>query len=157
MTVPNLDALDTISEAWVDEVTNLLNALAEPWTAHTPTVSQGASSNISKTVTYSKYIKVGRFVLWTFNISMTAAGTAGSPLRLSLPHAAASTGALSAGGGYIYDASANTTYAGAWGGGTASLIQLIGDWSNGAWGQGPSVAVASGDALLGFVIYEAAA
>ena len=42
------------------EVAPIMNA----WTTFSPTIAQGVTPNIAKTVTYSKYVRVGKFVFW---------------------------------------------------------------------------------------------
>lgn len=127
------------------------------WTNWTPTIAQGVTSDIAKTIHNARFVKIGRLVVASWVLQMTGAGTAGQPVRLTLPHAAPTANAL-VGGGYIYDAAPATAYAGTWGGATASIIQLVGDWAaNNSWGITPNLALASGDYLTGFIAYESAA
>ena len=127
------------------------------WTSHTPTVSQGASSNIAKTVTYSKYGRWGRMIIWSFSLAPSASGTAGSAVTLTLPVTASAASAV-AGGGSVVDASVNLNYAGAWVGATTTTVTFLADAGQAgvSWGLSPNVALASGDLLIGSITYEAA-
>ena len=60
-------------------------ALYGTMTSFTPTISQGASSNISKTVANAKYIQQGPLCHFWVDLTMTAAGTAGSAVVMTLP------------------------------------------------------------------------
>lgn len=126
------------------------------WTAWTPRIDQGASTNIAKTVTYSRYVRIGSLVTWTFNILMTASGTAGSALVLTLPVTAVS-GAGGGGAGMVYDFSTTTRYSAHIEFATPTTAIFVGDWSGASgWGAVPNLAIASGDVLRGTVTYEAA-
>jgi hypothetical protein len=129
------------------------------WTTFTPQIDQGATTNIAKTVNYSKWTRgPRRMITWTFDLTMTGAGTAGSVVTLTLPVAAASTSSCRGGGGYVFDTSTSTPYGGAWGAyASTTLIRFRGDWSGaGSWGSAPSIALAAGDELNGSITYEAA-
>jgi hypothetical protein len=126
------------------------------WTSHTPQIDQGGSTNIAKTVTYSKYARRGRMITWNFSLALTAGGTAGSAISLTLPATATATAAV-CGSGRIYDSSTTTTYAGSWVGLSTTTVTLIHDASGAnAWGILPNLAVASGDDFVGSITYEAA-
>jgi hypothetical protein len=53
------------------------------WTSYVPTWTQSAT--ISKTVTYSRYIKLGRLVIVQGVLVATSAGTANNAIQVSLP------------------------------------------------------------------------
>jgi hypothetical protein len=126
------------------------------WTSWTPQIDQGASTNIAKTVTYSKYSRYGRTIHWSFYLALTASGTAGSGVYLTLPVTASATEAT-AGAGLFFDSSTSTQYGGAWVGTTTTQVLFAGDWAGtGAWGTAPNLAIASGDVLRGQITYEAA-
>ena len=126
------------------------------FTSHTPTVSQGASTNITKTINYSKYARAGRMITWTFHLTATAAGTAGSAVTLTLPVTATSTSAV-VGSGFCIDASVQG-YAGAWIGASSTTIvfETHANTAGAAFGVAPNVALASPDELFGSITYEAA-
>jgi len=125
------------------------------WTVHTPTLSQPGA--ITKTVNYSSYIRVGRLIVWSFDISVTGTGTAANRILLSYPvQPAGATVALQPGAGTLYDASAGTEYIGVWENFfsvTASLgfRAQVGD----LWGVLPNLALGAGDHLAGTVMFEA--
>ena len=126
------------------------------WTSWTPTITQGASSNIAKTVTYAKYARYGRTIHFVFALSPTASGTSGSPVTITLPATAASASGV-IGAGWLYDTSTTTRYAGAWTSTSTSVVALIHDAGGlSPWGTAPSLAIASGDSVWGQIAYEAA-
>lgn len=132
--------------------------LARPgaWTSWTPTLAQGATGDITKTVTYAAAIKFGRAVLASFHLDITGAGTAGADITITLPHTAVASAAVK-GGGWYYDASTTTRYTLSVGVGSTAVAVFENDASGGSgFGTAPSFAVASGDILSGFLIYEAA-
>ena len=55
------------------------------WTSYTPTLAQGASTNISKTVTTARYLKVGRLVVMNVALTITGAGTSNNAITVSTP------------------------------------------------------------------------
>lgn len=127
------------------------------WTSYTPQVDQGASTNIAKTVNYSKYARYGRTIHYNFTLTMTAGGTAGSNVTVSIPVTASSTTALT-GVAVLFDSSTNTSYSCVMGASTAGgpLFFRHDTAGSGAWGQTPNLAIASGDTIYGSITYEAA-
>lgn len=71
--------------AWVSS--GPVNGALISWT---PTVDQGASTNISKSSTYAVYSRVGRDIRAKFRVVFNASGSAGSAILVTLPVAAAS-------------------------------------------------------------------
>lgn len=128
--------------------------LAVGWTSFAPTLTQ--SGTVTATTARGAYIQVGSLVIFQFRLSVTGSGTAGNDITVSLPVSAAySPGAGGAGG--IYDASVPTFYIGHWETVSSSTIAHYNDASNGnPTGTSPSFALASGDVIAGFYIYEAA-
>lgn len=126
------------------------------WTNYTPTLTQSVA--VTKTVTRGTYQRVGRIIIANFNLSVTSAGTVSNAVLVGLPVAADATGGAS-GFGWIFDASAATRYAGAYGvAGGGVTVEFVGDWSAAnVFGVVPAVALASGDLIAGTVIYESAA
>lgn len=126
------------------------------WTAYTATVSQGVSTNISKITNYSNYARAGRMITWTFHLVLSASGTAGSGVSITLPVAAVNSSGV-VGAGIILDNSTGTRYTGSWVGISTSTIMLVSDATgNNVWGAVPSIAVATADQLQGSITYEAA-
>ena len=127
------------------------------FTSWTPRIDQGANTNIAKSATDAKYVKVGRLVIANCAITMSGAGVAGSAVLLkgvSLPAAAASN---VFGNGLLFDAS-TTTYYNVTAQMNGSDLQFVSDIAtNQAWGVNPNVAIASGDTFRLSFIYEASA
>lgn len=69
------------------------------WTAYTPTLTQ--SVTVTKTVTYAKYMKVGRLVVAQVYLAITSAGTASNNIVIGLPVTAAGPTFLNVGTGWI--------------------------------------------------------
>jgi hypothetical protein len=145
---------------WNQDVVENWNALGGAWTSWTPILSQGASTNIAKDVTYSKYIKVGRLVIANFQLRMNASssGSAGSDIALSLPATAAADDVTAVGNAVWYRAANTTPYNGVLTlAGSKTLVTIWSDSSSGARvGSAPNIAVANGDFFVGTLMYEAA-
>lgn len=125
------------------------------WTAYTPTISQGASTNIDKTILYSKWVRgIDRTITWNFSLQLIAGGASGSGVVLTIPVLAANLEGIS-GSALILDQSASAWYNAQIVGNSTSSFYFIGDWGA-PWGAQPSLAAASGDVLRGTVAYEAA-
>lgn len=122
----------------------------------TPQVDQGATTNIAKTVNQGKYLKIGKLAILLAQVTMTAGGTAGSPVKI-MSSSWSAVGTFSGqphGGGFIYDAS-TTTYYNVSLQATGSDFQFIPDIAtNQAWGSNPNVALASGDVIKFFTVVE---
>lgn len=127
--------------------------MEEAWQSYTPTVAQGASSNIAKTVTTSEYMRRNGNCLWRFRIALTAAGTAGSSATLSVPVAALETG-VAVGAGWLYDLNTTIRYVCALEVFTTATITFPPDGVSGNWGTTPNLALASGDLMAGTIEYR---
>ena len=137
---------------------NDLNALAGGWNSYTPQIDQGATTNIAKTVTYARYLQFGKLVIAQGSVTMSAAGTAGSAVRVSLPvtpDATAITASLPVGSGMVYDASASAAYSSLAAHSTGALVFSTGS-TVGSVGAAPSFALAASDQIRWAVMYEAA-
>lgn len=131
-----------------------LNTIGAAWESYTPTVTQGAT--ITFTNTYSKYARINKIVIYSFNLALTSAGTAANNLQITLPINVASGNRI-AGMSQFYDASATTTYINTTYQVSTSSMGFINSASGaGAFGSTPAVTVANGDYLFGTIIYEAA-
>lgn len=127
------------------------------WTAWSPTVDQGASTNISKTVTEARSKTSGKTIHGMFRLVLAAAGTAGSPVTVNLPATAFSSVAALLGGGAVYDASTTTWYnAFLRKASTTTAIFVADVAADAGWGATPNLALASGDVLVGAFTYEGA-
>lgn len=127
-------------------------------TSHTPTLAQGASTNISKTLTVSEYAIVNGVCEWWFLITATAAGTAGSGITLTLPvNSAQATLLTPVGGGFVNDISGSTYDTGAWCiFDNDQILFVAGESTTAAWGQTPNIALANGDVMGGNVRFRIA-
>ena len=127
------------------------------WGSYTPTLSQGVSTNIAKTVTYSKYLQIQKTVTWTVRLDITAAGTAASGITVTLPVTGAYGGGLVAGSGMYVDTSVAWYKAVAFINSTTTLVLLPPNITGiTPIGTDPNIAVATGDVFLATVTYEAA-
>lgn len=140
--------------------TTLDDLIGMVWIDYAPTLAQGASANIAKTVTVSRYTQVGKTVTWSFLINPTAAGTTGSAVTLSLPvapHAPAT--AVTIGAATIYDASTTVRYVCACEiASSGTQIAFINDQTSlqTGWGAIPNLPIEASDSIRGSVVYEAA-
>lgn len=131
-----------------------LSGIAQTWTDYTSTITQSAT--ITYTKTYSKYVQIGKTVIWAVSVALTSAGTAGNGFHLSLPITAATSARLG-GGAQFYDASAVTTYIGVPFAVNTTTIGFITTNSQDSYFGGlPAVTIANGDYFFATVIYEAA-
>lgn len=136
-------------------IDNLFKAMFTWTTGHTPQVDQGATTNITKTVTYSKYIKIDKFCIYNYSLNMTAAGTSGSTITVSLPFTSASTN-LIAGACAWYSSTAGLTYTGVIGFNSTTKMQFSAHAAGAGsyFGGTPAGALANNDVLTGSIIYE---
>jgi len=149
---------ETVTAALMNtHVRDNFDAIGGAWTSYTPTLAQGASTNIAKTVNYAKYLSIGKLVICQVRVAATAAGTAGSGISISLPVTAATSitfvGTGSYGdGGTLYPATAflaSTT--------TLTLVRVdVSSTGGNPIGADPNIAVASGDIYWASFMYEAA-
>ena len=123
----------------------------------TPTVDQGASTNIGKSSTYAKVSRVGRQIQATFRVVFNASGTAGSAIVVSLPVAAAATSNITAiGSGVFITSGAFYNPLIAIIGVTSSRMQfVIADTATNAY-FGTAETIASGEILTATIAYESA-
>lgn len=142
---------------WNAEIRDPLAALSGAWDTYTPTLAQGASSNIAKTVNMAAYIHFGKLVILNFSLTATAAGTAGSQVTITLPVTAALTG-LYVGAGSYNDASSSAFYPAIISLASTTTLRMVRSDTQPTSGVGadPNIAVASTDVLSGFAIYQAA-
>ena len=93
-------------DAVYDDVLAKLGA----WTSYTPTVTQGVA--VSKTVTYAKYVKLGRTVIGNMLLAITSSGTVSTQITVTTPVTAAQAGNIAIGQAYFYDATRNVPLTG---------------------------------------------
>jgi hypothetical protein len=124
------------------------------WTSWAPTVTQAGS--ITKTVTYARYIKLGRLVIAQAYLAITGAGSSATAVTVSLPATAAQS-ALPVGTFYLYDASAGFNYVVPASLASTTTVNGLITGTSGVIGTNTfTAALASGDSVLIDVKYESA-
>ena len=61
------------------------NKPLDAWTNYTPTLAQGPTNNISKSINYARYLVVGKTLFLRVRVTAIGSGTAGNPITLSFP------------------------------------------------------------------------
>ena len=125
----------------------------------TPTVTQGSS--VAATVNHATYWRAGRLIVAKFSLSITGTGTAATDVLISLPVTAASgTTGIRVGDFAMGDASTGFSWFASPYIASTSAMALQRRVDGAAAGflgtSGFTAALASGDNLVGLVIYEAA-
>lgn len=125
------------------------------WTSWTPTLTQ--SGAVTKTATYAKYQRVGRFIVAQIDLACTGAGTAANRVIVGTPVTAAASGFV-VGSGYIYDTSANLFYIGVAVMLSTTTLALMGTGAVADYlgAAGFTAALAAGDLVRLSVTFEAA-
>lgn len=124
------------------------------WTPYTPSLQQGG--NVSKTVTYAQYIKLGRLVIAEIYLQVTGSGSSSTAIEVGLPVTAAQS-IMSTGTFRVYDASVPTNRTGiAVLANTGEVSGLMDNVTNYMGAAGFTAALASGDSVIVNVTYEAA-
>lgn len=160
-----LEVEDVTGTLWNGSQVTAGMVASEQWTAYTPTWVQSAT--ISNTVLYSRYIKLGRTVIFSFSLQATSAGTATNSQSIVLPFTPAVLGGerVPAGTFTFFDTSASTFYhcVGILST-TSTTLLFYPTASTGGLGSqflglsasgGTTAAVASGDTIAGTITYEA--
>ena len=125
------------------------------WMSYTPTVDQGASTNIAKTVNTARWRREGNTMFVEIDLTVTAAGTAGSDISVTVPTAFAHSNRGCKGSGSIYDASAAIRYPGNLEAATTTKV-VVGNTGASYVGTTPSFALANGDVIRMAVVAEIA-
>lgn len=151
--------LDTDQELVYSGSAWVVTARLGGWISYTPTWVQGVAVN--KTVTYAKYVKLGRTVIGSMLMVATNAATANNPITVGTPVTAAQAGFLACGSGYFNDTSATLNYPVVAIMSTTSTIAFLAtDATTGAQlgvtGSAFSGAVASGDSITVQFMFESA-
>lgn len=143
------------------EVRDNLNAqfplAAVAWSSYTPTLTQ--SVTVTATVTYAKYMQIGKIINVNVLLTVTGAGTLGADIFVTLPvTAAASFSNLTAvGAGRVFDTSASLNYVGTAVSNTTARIGIVPNAGNGYLGSTSfTAALAAGDTVSFCATYEAA-
>lgn len=124
------------------------------WTSWTPALAQGSNGDISKTVNYAKYMRVGKIVWANIRVAITgASGYTNALISLSLPLTAAAS-AIPVGSG-IYYRNASVYYAGVAILNSATTVAIFADDEAGNYvGATPNFATANGDEMSVSICYE---
>lgn len=80
------------------------------WTAWTPQVDQGATTNIAKTINVARYRLIGKFCEFEMMLTITGTGTASAKITVTLPQTSKFNGQLLVGFGNVWDVSASQNY-----------------------------------------------
>ena len=127
------------------------------WTTWTPAITQ--SGAVTATVTSAVYGRWGRMIVGHIRLSVTGTGTSSNSVTVSLPVTAARTG-ITIGSGGVYDVSAVLNYTGNVSINTTTTFVFEphgGGVSPNPLGQAVfTAALASGDIVQAFFMYEAA-
>lgn len=127
------------------------------WESYTPTLTQ--SGAVTKTVTYAKYVRVGRTVFGQVSLTVTGTGTGGNAVLVGLPVTAATSG-LIVGTGYVFDSSANLLYPALASQQATTVLQMFATTAGAATAilgvASFTAALASGDLVVLSFHYEAA-
>lgn len=128
------------------------------WTSFTPTLTQ--SVTVTKTVTYARYIKIGRLCAFYLNLAVTGSGTASNVVVIGLPLTAGQTDSMIIGSGFILDTSVSTLYTGTCSTASTTTFTMFPNSTDGNTNSlGARVftaGLASGDSVRAFGIYETA-
>lgn len=140
---------------WLASATDGLQAgpTTQTWT---PQVDQGASTNISKTVEFANYWRIGPLVFYSFYLTATGAGTSGSILTVSLPVTASASSSRIGSGTYVDISVGSYSCVMARGSTTNMLFQRSDVLVTGGIGNDPVMAIASGDLMFASGFYLAA-
>lgn len=143
---------------------NLLESAG--WATYTPAITQ--SGDVTKTVTYARWVQLGKTVHVVVTLAVTGTGSANNRVTVSLPvtaHASLTGGVATIGSGRIFDSSAGVVYRGVpvCQSTTTVRIEATGHTTTGIAGDGLgavgtpfTAALASGDIVEFSATYEAA-
>lgn len=160
-TPPTFAAGNTLTAAQLntyvsDNTTHLYDLFYNAWATWTPTVTQ--SGTVSKTVNYGKYLQAGKLVVAIGNFQMTGSGTGNNDIVVTLPVTASTSTEIVIGSGEMLDSGTfrhgvrpvivSTTTIKFW----DETVAVPGNYV----GRDPNFALASGDILKVFLVYEAA-
>lgn len=135
-----------LTAALMNQSRDNFNYLKGTRTSYTPQVDQGASTNIGKTVNHASYVQAGDVCHVWMRLAITASGTGGSAVSVTVPITSAVSG-IPIGACMVFNTSASTDDTGvAYLNSTTQIIFQIDDQSGG-WGATPNEAIANGDVL----------
>jgi hypothetical protein len=126
----------------------------------TPTIGQGATTNIAKTVNEARYVLNQGWLTGAFHVQMTGTGTASNAVTATLPAAVGYAGSVAIGHGYFVDSSSGIIYpviAYRSGTSTATMLRSAAEGTAPFLGSnGFTAALASGDQFTLNLSYRAA-
>ena len=132
-----------------------VSGLGTAWLTWVPVVTQGVTISIAAGY-LAKYKQIGKTVFVQLRFGTTSAGTGANPLLISLPIAPINNAGM---GSVSISGSGTNTYANGiaiwWSSGAGNQfgqLSASGNW----WGSSPSTALASGEAVYAFLVYEVA-
>ena len=131
------------------------------WTSYTPT--WGQTGTVNPTISYAKYVKIGRTVIGAVNLAATSAGTINTQMSVTLPVTAASA-SVPVGSGWFFNNVNAGNPVGNYGfnvflANTTTMVFYNPDATSATLGSSGSVfseAIASGDGIQIHFHYEAA-
>lgn len=128
------------------------------WEAYTPTLVQSAA--VTKTVTYAKFMRIGRTIFGQMLLTVTGTGTAANAVKAGLPVAAATADPVVFGPAYVFDSSANLLYTAVATRATSTEVQFLATVNGAATAvlgaASFTAALATGDLINVSFHYEAA-
>jgi hypothetical protein len=130
--------------------------IAVAGSAWTPQLNQ--DDDITSTVTHARYMRLGKLLIAWFNISATAAGSAGNAIEIQdLPVAAASADGIAGWARYNDSTGATANYNAFLYGQSTTSVRFRQEGTTSPLGTvGGGVTVASGDLIQGVLVYETA-
>lgn len=131
-------------------------AIGGPWSSYSPTLAQGVSTNITKTVTHAKYLEIGNFGFCQVRLDITGAGTSGSAVTITTPWTMAETNLTIGSGTYIDTGTA--FYRGGVQQLSSTTVTIVRDSASSGNGVGssPAFAVANTDVFMASFFCELA-
>ena len=140
---------------WNSDVRDNMTELAPffaAWTSYTPVIKQGVT--LTKTVTYAKYVQIGKIVWGNIRLGITSAGTAGQQIRVELPTAMAAVSlGVCMGNGMYWNGSQVYTLA-ALAGNDGQFVNFDTQGGAGGFGSNPGITAASGHFITFTFNYE---
>lgn len=123
------------------------------WTDWVPTIAQGTSTNIAKTITWAKYKVVDEMVYVRGRFVITGSGVTNNPVTISVPEDVSTTGLIVGTGAfcdatqgtnpYVYVPMSVITYSTT----TLSLMK-VSDTTSGVLGTDPAVPMSVNDLII---------
>lgn len=94
----------------IQNAATTFDAFFGAWTGWTPTLGQGVTTNITKTVDVARFRNQGKLTEFEMRLLVTGTGTASAKVSFTLPSAARKSGIIAVGFGGVADTSATQEY-----------------------------------------------